>query len=176
MWNRPAASVAPVFPADTTASASPSPTARHARTSELFGFARTASTGFSCIVDRLGRLDELEPLRVEALRPVEDRPTSVGRGLERARDDVFGPPIAAHGVDGDADGSVTAYGAGVRSGSTSRPRYVLQVGQTRCGRFGWWQTGHSLTRGAFRRCVALRLSRRVAVCLRFGTAMAGRAV
>jgi len=60
----------------------------------------------------------------------------------------------------------------VRSGSTSRPRYVLQVGHTRCGSFGWWQTGHSLTRGAFRRCVALRLSRRVEVCLRFGTAMA----
>ena len=29
-----------------------------------------------------------------------------------------------------------------------------------------------MTRGAFRRCVALRLSRRVLVCLRFGTAMA----
>ena len=28
------------------------------------------------------------------------------------------------------------YGTGVRSGSISRPLYVLQVGQTRCGRFG----------------------------------------
>jgi hypothetical protein len=44
-----AASMAPVFPAETTASALPSPTARHAATSELSGFARTASAGFSCI-------------------------------------------------------------------------------------------------------------------------------
>ena len=49
MWKSPAARVAPVFPAETTASAVPSPTARHARTSELSVLDRTASTGFSCI-------------------------------------------------------------------------------------------------------------------------------
>ena len=41
--------MAPVFPAETTASASPSPTALTARTSDESGFARTASAGFSCI-------------------------------------------------------------------------------------------------------------------------------
>ena len=45
----PAASMAPVFPAETTASALPSPTARQAATSELSGFARTASAGLSSI-------------------------------------------------------------------------------------------------------------------------------
>src|SRR6266540_1815794 len=45
--SRHAASIAPVLPAETTARASPSPTARHAATRELFGLARTASVGFS---------------------------------------------------------------------------------------------------------------------------------
>ncbi len=45
----PAASMAPVFPAETTASALPSPTARQAATSELSGFPRTASAGLSSI-------------------------------------------------------------------------------------------------------------------------------
>ena len=54
--------------------------------------------------DRLCRLDELEALRVEPLRPVEDRLERVRGGLERARDDLVGPAVAAHGVDGDADG------------------------------------------------------------------------
>ncbi len=49
MFSSPAASIAPVFPADTTASASPSPTARHAATRLESGFDRTASAGFSCI-------------------------------------------------------------------------------------------------------------------------------
>ena len=38
-WSRPAASIAPVFPAETTASASPSATARTAATSDESGFA-----------------------------------------------------------------------------------------------------------------------------------------
>ena len=55
-----AASIAPVFPAETTASASPSPTARQATTSELSGFDLTASAGFSsiaitCVVSTSGR-------------------------------------------------------------------------------------------------------------------------
>ena len=53
--------------------------------------------------------------------------------LERARDDLVRRPVAAHRVDRDAG---QGYGAGVRSGSISRPLYVLQVGQTRCGRLG----------------------------------------
>jgi hypothetical protein len=64
----------------------------------------------------------------------------------------------------------------VRSGSISRPRYVLQFGQTRCGRFGWWQTGQRFTRGASSRCVARRLSRRDFEVFFLGTAMSGCAV
>ena len=40
------------------------------------------------------------------------------------------PPIASTAT------RAIGYGAGVRSGSISRPLYVLHVGQTRCGRFG----------------------------------------
>ena len=98
-----AASIAPVLPAETTASALPSPTARHAATSELSGFARTASAGFSSIAITVGRLDELEPVRVEAGRAVEDRDDPVRGGLERAGDDLLRAAVAAHGVDGDAD-------------------------------------------------------------------------
>jgi hypothetical protein len=64
----------------------------------------------------------------------------------------------------------------VRSGSTSRPRYDPQVGQTRCGRFGWWQTGHSFTRGASILWFARRLSRRDLEVFLLGTAMADGAL
>ena len=47
--SRPAANMAPVFPAETTASASPFATARTAETSELSGLPRTASAGLSSI-------------------------------------------------------------------------------------------------------------------------------
>ena len=62
-----AASIAPVFPADTTASASPSPTARQAATSELSGLERTASAGFSsmaitCVVSTSGTSPVSRPL------------------------------------------------------------------------------------------------------------------
>ena len=51
-WSSPAASIAPVFPAETTASAPPvgDGAARPRRASES-GFARTASAGFSCHLD-----------------------------------------------------------------------------------------------------------------------------
>jgi hypothetical protein len=68
---------------------------------------------------------------------------------------------------------VMGYGAWTRSGSTSRPLYVPQVGQTRCGRFGWPHVGQTLTFGALIACVARRLSRRDLEVFRFGTAMTG---
>ena len=46
-----------------------------------------------------------------------------------------------------------------------------QVGQTRCGRFGWPHVGQTLTFGALIACVARRLSRRDLEVFRFGTAM-----
>ena len=61
----------------------------------------------------------------------------------------------------------------MRSGSTSRPLYVPQVGQTRCGRFGWPHVGQTLTFGALISWVARRLSRRDLEVFRFGTAMTG---
>jgi hypothetical protein len=66
---------------------------------------------------------------------------------------------------------ITAYGASIRSGSTSRPLYVPQVAQTWCGRFGCPHVGQTLTRGAPIACVARRLSRRDFDVFRFGTAM-----
>ena len=74
--------------------------------------------------------------------------------------------------EGIAPGS-GCYGASIRSGSTSRPLYVPQVGQTRCGRFGWPHVGQTLTFGALIACVARRLSRRDFEVFRFGTAMTG---
>ena len=102
---RQAASIAPVFPAETTASACLRPTARQAATSELSGFAR----------DGLGRLlvhRDLLPVVSTSSSPCVSRPAgpkrtgsiASARGLERARDDLLGRAVAAQGVDGDADG------------------------------------------------------------------------
>ena len=60
----------------------------------------------------------------------------------------------------------------MRSGSTSRPRYVLQVGHMRCASFGWLQVGQTCTRGAAIPCCARRLSRLDLDVFRFGTAIA----
>jgi GNAT superfamily N-acetyltransferase len=49
---------------------------------------------------------------------------------------------------------------------------VPQVGQTRCGRFGWPHVGQTLTFGALIAWVARRLSRRDLEVFRFGTAIA----
>jgi hypothetical protein len=59
----------------------------------------------------------------------------------------------------------------MRSGSTSRPRYVPQVGQTWCGRVGCPQFGQTFTFGAPIACVARRLSRRAFDVFLFGTAL-----
>jgi hypothetical protein len=64
----------------------------------------------------------------------------------------------------------------VRSGSISRPLYVLQFGHIRWGRFGWPHCGQRFSRGASSRCVARRLSRRDLLVFFFGTAMNGRGV
>jgi hypothetical protein len=68
------------------------------------------------------------------------------------------------------------YGASRRSGSTSRPLYVPQVPQTRCGRFGCPQLGQTFTFGALIAWVARRLSRRDFEVFRFGTAMAAATI
>lgn len=53
----------------------------------------------------------------------------------------------------------------------SRPAYEPQTGQTRCGRRGLWQVGHSFVEGALILCVARRLDVRACDCFCFGTAM-----
>jgi len=83
--------------------------------------------------------------------------------------------VAAEGVDRDPNRHVPSrYGAGARSGATSRPRYVLHVGQARCDCFGEPQFSQVETRGAEIPCCARRLSRRDLEVFRFGTAMSGR--
>ena len=73
MCSSDAASIAPVFPAETTASASPSATARTARTSDESGFEPDRVDRMVVHVDRLGRLDEPETVGLEARRAEEDR-------------------------------------------------------------------------------------------------------
>jgi hypothetical protein len=51
--------------------------------------------------------------------------------------------------------------------------YVLQLGQTWCGRFGCLHVGHTWTRGTEIPCCARRLSRLDFEVFRFGTAMSG---
>ena len=163
--------MAPVFPAETTASARPSPTARQAATSELSGFARTASAGFSSIPIASAASTSSSPCVSSPGGPKMTGSTPSPAAAERAGDDLRGAAIPAQRVDRDA-GMLRAYGAGARSGSTSRPRYVLQFGQTRCGSFGWWQFGHSFTRGDSSLWVARRLSRRDFEVFFLGTATA----
>ena len=76
--------------------------------------------------DLLGRRDELEALGVEGRRAEEDDVDALARRFERARDHLDRAAVAAQGIDGYPG----HYGAGAVSGSTSRPLYVLQFGQT----------------------------------------------
>ena len=61
----------------------------------------------------------------------------------------------------------------MRSGSTSRPRYVLQLGHMRWASFGCLQLGQTCTRGEVMACVARRLSRLAFEVFFLGTAMSG---
>ncbi len=100
--------------------------------------------------DDLRRVHDLEVRRQrldDLHRPEQNRLDVVDLRRPRARDDLVRRPVAAHGVHSDSDGHAVLgrdllalrehYGAGVSSGSTSRPRYVPHVGQTWCGRLGW---------------------------------------
>ena len=92
--------------AETTASAVPS----------CDGAAGEEERALALLAHRVGRLlvhgddllgmDDLEAARERlehVARAVEDGDDVGGRGLERAGDDLLRRPIAAHGVDGDAD-------------------------------------------------------------------------
>ena len=79
-----AASIAPVFPAETTAAARPAPTARHAATSELSGFAADGLGRLLLHPDLVRRRDELEAAGVQRLRAEQDG-LDVVRAARRAR-------------------------------------------------------------------------------------------
>ena len=87
-----------------------------------------------CVARRVGGLlvhrddvvgmNDLEALgdRLEFVVPAEQHRFDAVRGRrKRTRDDLLRGSIAAHRVDGDPD-LRHRYGAGVSSGSTSRPR------------------------------------------------------
>ena len=124
---RPAASSAPVFPAERATSASPSFDGAAGGEERAVALRARGVAGLLVHRDDVGRVDDLEPAgerRDLALAAVQDRFDRVGAGLERAGDDLLGRPVAAHRVDGDADGPAVSHGlrdAGVESGSTSRP-------------------------------------------------------
>ena len=120
--------------------------------------------------------DQLEAARVERLRPEQHGLDVVRPRFERTRDDLLRRAVTAERVDGHTDGGhcQRGYGSDVRTGSTSRPRYVLHVGHMRCDSFGLPQTGQTESLGASILCWARRLSRRDFDVFRFGTAMSGR--
>ena len=93
MCSSDAASIAPVEPADTTASAEPSRTRRQAVTIEESGFARTAATGSSLepitsgAVDDLDAVDAVSELRLELVADAAEQHAHAlgGRLLARRR-------------------------------------------------------------------------------------------
>ena len=91
-----------MLPADTTASALPSATARTALTIDESGLARTASDGFSAIPIAVGATTSCEPARVEAFGPVQGHLDAVRSRSERAGDDLLRRAIPAQRVDRDA--------------------------------------------------------------------------
>ena len=92
--SRPAASIAPVFPAETTTPPRPSATARQAANSELSRLSRAASAGFSCIPTTWARRRSRGPARAAERRRRGRRGSARRRrtGLARARDDLVRRP------------------------------------------------------------------------------------
>ena len=95
-----------MFPAETTASASPAPTARHAANMELSRFVRAASEGFSSMATTCSAPTTSSPpasgIRTSG-RPKRIGSTRLRTGLERAGDNLLGSAVAAHRVDCDAN-------------------------------------------------------------------------
>ena len=106
-----------MFPAETTASASPAATARTALTSDESGLARTASLGFSAMpIAWLGD-DERKAAGVQARGAVKRDVDARCCRCESARDDLLRSAVAAQRVDCDAGHCYP----GKLKRSTSRP-------------------------------------------------------
>ena len=103
-WSSPAASTAPVFPAETIASASPSATARTAETRVESGFDRTASVGLSAISITSSAGRERQAARVEPGRADDEHVDPVGSRLRRRRprprQGPLSPPSASTAIRG----------------------------------------------------------------------------
>ncbi len=106
----PAASMAPVFPAETTASASPLPDRAAGGDERAVRFRADGFRGLVVHRDHLLGGDVLEPACVERGRAVENRDDPVGGSCERAGDDLIRAAVAAHGVDGDSGGQLRMRG------------------------------------------------------------------
>ncbi len=102
-WRSDAASIAPVFPAETTASASPSPTALDRAHQGRAGLGADRVGRLLVHLDRLAAADELQAARIEGPRAEEDRRDLVRGCGERALDDLVRRTIAAESVDRDAN-------------------------------------------------------------------------
>ncbi len=116
-----------MLPAETSASAFPSATARTAATSELSGFARTASAGFSCIPITSEVSCSSSPRASSHGPPNNTGSIPAARAANAPATISSGPrslPIASTAM------RAMSYGASIRSGSTSRPLYVPQFRQT----------------------------------------------
>src|SRR4051812_48886959 len=155
MWRIAAASVAPVGPGDTSASARPSPTARAAWTIEASSLTRTALAGSSSLP-----MPGIGGPKISTSSPESCAPRATTSGPRSA-------PFASSAI------TLAGYSPGsAASGATiSRPAYVWQFGHTRCGSRGAPQFGQALCVGAEILCVERRLFVRLWDCFCLGTAI-----
>ena len=110
-----------MFPAETTASALAVGHRAHGRDERRVRLRAHGLGGLLGHLDRVRRVDELEPARVEPGRPVEDHVDAVGGRLERAGDDLVRGAVPAQRVDRDA-------GHGVYAGEAERLDLAALVG------------------------------------------------
>ena len=104
--SRQAARSAPVFPAETTASASPRSDRAAGREHGAVPFRAGRIRRLLVHRDDLLGANDLEPAGQgcqDARAAEEDRFDPLGASLERAGDDLLGSTVAAHRVDSDAD-------------------------------------------------------------------------
>ena len=106
--------------------------------------------------DHIGRLDQLEALRVEARRTDDDRDDVVRACVERAGDDLLRAAIPSHRVDRDADHDVTERRCGAARrrgrgtcGTGGRPGGAASDCRT-AGRCSTWAPRCRAARGACR--------------------------
>ena len=101
-WIIPAASTAPVLPAETIASVVPVGDRADGRDEARVGLCPHRVGRLVGHLDRLGRDDERQALRVEPRGPEERHLDAIGGGVERAEDHLVGRVVSSKRVDCDA--------------------------------------------------------------------------